>query len=228
MAHRNLVGVFRDCAKCGDATEIVSVLQRYCKPCRLDVTRVAVRGANRRRRERERRSRPAVFIKCSVCEAAVVRVSGMQRFCETCRREHYARDARARTRRWRAEHPAHKIEARRYARERRKRSPTYAVAARMSASIYEALRLVKAGRSWETLVGYSLADLSRHLERQFDGRMQWNNYGSWHIDHIRPISSFHFASAEDQEFRDCWALTNLRPLWAENNLAKSGKRIFLL
>lgn len=98
----------------------------------------------------------------------------------------------------------------------------------MSVGIYQALKSEKAGRRWESLAGYTLNDLVQHLERQFLHGMTWGNYGDWHIDHIRPVSSFMYASAEDQEFRDCWALTNLRPMWALDNITKGGQKVFLV
>jgi len=90
----------------------------------------------------------------------------------------------------------------------------------------------KKRRHWESLVGYSLADLMQHIERQFLRGMTWGNYGrgdgKWHIDHILPKSSFAFASADDLEFKACWALTNLRPMWGKDNISKHAKRLYLL
>lgn len=103
---------------------------------------------------------------------------------------------------------------------------------RMSANIYHALADRKAGRGWESLVGYTLADLMQHLERQFAPGMTWDNWGRgtecWHIDHIVPRCAFSFETEEDPGFRACWALTNLRPLWEPENHKKSGDRILLL
>ena len=76
---------------------------------------------------------------------------------------------------------------------------------------------------------YSIEELARHLERQFSEGMTWDNYGRlWHVDHILPSSSFHFERADDPDFKFCWALSNLRPLWAKDNLKKNAKRIFLI
>lgn len=77
-------------------------------------------------------------------------------------------------------------------------------------------------------LGYSAGELRVHLERQFVGEMSWDNYGQWHIDHIVPIASFEFSSVEDPGFIRAWALTNLRPLWAIDNLKKSSKVEFLV
>jgi hypothetical protein len=81
----------------------------------------------------------------------------------------------------------------------------------------------KNNNHWEDLVGYSLEDLSRHLEKQFEPGMTWGNYGryGWHIDHIIPVSLWEFESYADREFKQCWALCNLQPLWAKDNFKKN-------
>lgn len=81
----------------------------------------------------------------------------------------------------------------------------------------------KGGRSWQKLVNYTREQLMNHLEKQFREGMSWDNYGEWQVDHIRPIASFNFNSAEDPQFKECWALNNLQPLWAEENLMKADK-----
>lgn len=81
----------------------------------------------------------------------------------------------------------------------------------------------KNGRHWEDLVGYTLQDLMAHLESLFKEGMNWDNYGKWHIDHIRQIAIFNFDSFENKDFKDCWALENLQPLWAKENLSRSKK-----
>ena len=86
----------------------------------------------------------------------------------------------------------------------------------------------KNGKRWESLVGYSRTELKAHIERQFINGMAWDNWGAWHIDHIIPINSFSISSADDEEFKTCWSLPNLRPIWAEENQSKSDKLIYLL
>jgi hypothetical protein len=60
--------------------------------------------------------------------------------------------------------------------------------------------------------------------------MNWDNYGKyeegklkWHIDHIIPHSSFEYTSMNDESFKKCWSLENLRPLEAVENIKKSNK-----
>jgi len=81
----------------------------------------------------------------------------------------------------------------------------------------------KKERGWESLVGYSIRDLMKHLEKQFTAGMSWANYGEWHIDHIIPVSKFNFTSTDDFDFKRCWALSNLQPLWASENVRKHAK-----
>jgi len=73
------------------------------------------------------------------------------------------------------------------------------------------------------LLGCSLKTLKQHLENQFKPGMTWENHGKWHIDHIRPCASFDLSKPEEQ--KKCFHYTNLRPLWAEENLRrKKGRR----
>lgn len=59
------------------------------------------------------------------------------------------------------------------------------------------------------------------LEQQFTEGMTWENYGEWHVDHIRPCVSFDLSIPEQQQ--ECFHYTNLQPLWAKDNLQKSDK-----
>jgi len=92
----------------------------------------------------------------------------------------------------------------------------------VSRAVYKSLKGRKTGKHWEKLVGYTLKDLMEHLEKQFDGKMNWGNYGSyWEIDHRKPIALFKYNSPEDPEFKQCWSLENLQPLEKIENIRKS-------
>jgi hypothetical protein len=63
-----------------------------------------------------------------------------------------------------------------------------------------------------------------HLEARFVPGMTFENYGKvWHIDHIKPNRLFNYESQEDEDFKKCWALSNLQPLFAADNLSKGGR-----
>src|SRR3546814_16235163 len=93
----------------------------------------------------------------------------------------------------------------------------------MSAGVKSSLGDGKNGRSWETLVGYTVDDLMAHIERQFLPGMSWDYRGEWHIDHIRPFCALEFTSPDDLQFRQAWALTTLRSLWAWVTLRTGGR-----
>ena len=76
---------------------------------------------------------------------------------------------------------------------------------------------------WLDVLGYSINELKSHIERLFTVGMSWENYGEWHIDHKIPVSAFNFSLVEDIDFKRCWSLKNLRPLWARDNLRKSAR-----
>lgn len=101
--------------------------------------------------------------------------------------------------------------------------PKFKVDLNISSQIRQSLRGGKRGQSWETLVGYTLAELVRHLESQFATGMCWENYGEWHIDHRVPRSWFDYKDTDDPKFKQCWALSNLQPKWAAENRAKGNK-----
>lgn len=101
--------------------------------------------------------------------------------------------------------------------------PKLRLSSSMSSSMRRSLKTGKNGMHWESLIPYTLDDLVAHLENLFQPGMTWDNYGKWHIDHKRPISSFNFSNWFDIEFQECWALENLQPLWRMENISKGAK-----
>jgi len=78
----------------------------------------------------------------------------------------------------------------------------------------------KEGRTHE-LLGYNGKELCEHLESLFKDGMTWDNQGEWHIDHRIPQS--HFTNID--QLKECFALDNLKPEWAEWNMSKSNRFI---
>jgi hypothetical protein len=83
---------------------------------------------------------------------------------------------------------------------------------------------------------YTIIELKKYIECKFDTWMNWNNWSkfnsktwndndpstwTWNIDHIIPQSKLPYKSMSDDNFKKCWALENLRPLSAKENLLKS-------
>ena len=74
-------------------------------------------------------------------------------------------------------------------------------------------------------LGCSIEEFKAYIESLFQPGMTWGNWGKgnnkWHIDHIRPISSFDL-SDRDQLKKACH-YSNLQPLWEVDNLIKGAK-----
>ena len=96
----------------------------------------------------------------------------------------------------------------------------------------------KRGDSSIMHLNYSISQLREHLENQFESWMSWDNYGvykinewddndpstwKWQIDHIIPQSKLKYSSIDDELFKRCWSLDNLRPLNAKKNLLKGNR-----
>jgi hypothetical protein len=124
------------------------------------------------------------------------------------------------TQKWNAEN----VERRRWHRRKLRSTLRGRLNSNISTAICNSLKgRKKTGRHWEGLVGFTLEQVKSGLERQFTGGMTWENYGLWHIDHKIPITAFNFDNPEDYDFRRCWALSNLQPLWAKENMSKKDK-----
>lgn len=89
--------------------------------------------------------------------------------------------------------------------------------------IWTALKIqgLQKNNSTMELTGCSKEELIEHLESQFSEGMTWENWSlnGWHIDHIRPISSFDLS--DPAQVKECFHYSNLQPLWAIDNLKKS-------
>lgn len=59
-----------------------------------------------------------------------------------------------------------------------------------------------------------------HIESKFVSGMSWHNKNLWHVDHIIPLTAFNLL--DETECKKAFHYTNLQPLWAEDNWAKSS------
>lgn len=106
----------------------------------------------------------------------------------------------------------------------RNEDPAFKLRKNFSRIVNHVLKGNKNGKSIKKYLPYTFEELKIHLESQFDEKMNWQNYGSyWHVDHIYPQSALPYVSMEEENFKKCWALENLRPLEAIANIKKSNK-----
>jgi hypothetical protein len=120
-----------------------------------------------------------------------------------------------------------KIKNKIYVKNRRKIDLNYKMMSNLRCRVYSIIKKQKTIKTKKSLdlIGCSLEYLKKHLENQFQDGMSWENYGKfgWHIDHIKPCSSFDLTDPNQQ--KECFNYKNLQPLWWYDNLAKSNKII---
>lgn len=255
MADEN-VGQTKVCTKCGAAKLATSDffsrhklgksgLRPQCKAC-INAAE-AVRRETPEAKQRQRAWKAANRDRVSASNAKYASGRGRE-FQRDYRKTHkealrlhklaYRAANREKIREWQRAYRAKNLEAARgyasaYQRRMFAAAGPKAFSSRVSVLIRSSIRSRLAGsrgcRSWHAVLGYTTEELMRHIERQFQRGMSWSNHGrnGWHIDHIIPVVSFMFSSTDDPEFRACWALSNLRPLWAGENINKSAKRLTL-
>ena len=111
-----------------------------------------------------------------------------------------------------------------YANKRYKEEPVYRLLKNMRNGMWSVLSgKAKSSHTME-YVGMSPDELMNHLENKFTEGMTRDNYGKWHIDHIRPLASFDFTGPDrEEQLHIAWSHTNLQPLWALDNIRKGAR-----
>jgi len=144
---------------------------------------------------------------------------------------------------WRLKNPEkHKAISIKKAKKQRQK-PSFKIRSHVSRQINFALHrqgTSKKGNSVLNFLSYTIQELKEHLEKQFEPWMNWGNYGiyrsskwdddnqstwTWQIDHIIPQSMLLYISMEDENFKKCWALENLRPLNSKQNIFDGSNKV---
>ena len=126
-------------------------------------------------------------------------------------------------RRWRKKNPERQKEYRKREYKRNRLNPMFRLHSNIRCVLSRCINKKRVGKKTFEILGYTLDELKSHIESQFTDGMTWDNYGNWHIDHIIAKSFFVFNSIDDVEFKMCWRLENLQPLWAKDNMSKGNK-----
>ncbi len=110
---------------------------------------------------------------------------------------------------------------RQWKRNKAKTDPAWRIAQGLRSRLSHIMKGANIG-GMERLIGCGIEQLRRHLESGFTKRMTWENYGThWHVDHILPVASFDHS--DERQVKQCWHWSNLGPLEAKANLAKSDR-----
>lgn len=96
----------------------------------------------------------------------------------------------------------------------------------------------KNGLSCKKYLDYTIKQLKDHLQSNFESWMTWENQGkynpniwndndtstwTWQLDHIVPQSKLPYVNMTDENFKKCWALENLRPYSAKQNVIENSR-----
>jgi hypothetical protein len=190
-------------------------MEKLCSKC----GQVAAFGPNKARRD-------GMSVYCKLCTPAVQAAYKLRhREALALKSAEYYQDNREKTLVRMAEYRAtHRPQIAAYNLARVRSS----VQVRLGENLRRRMRLalrgqVKSGSAVRDL-GCTISELRTHLEALFQPGMTWENWGvdGWHIDHIRPLSSFDLTDRE--QFLLACHYTNLQPLWAADNLVKSDKQ----
>jgi len=110
-----------------------------------------------------------------------------------------------------------------YIKKRRTTDPLYKLILSARVQVHRILKFIGTNKEHQSFeyIGCTPKELLKHLEKQFLPGMNWSNYSKngWHIDHIRPLSSF-----TQETIMQANHYTNLQPLWAKDNLSKGAKQ----
>lgn len=109
---------------------------------------------------------------------------------------------------------------------KRKDDPVFSLSERVRGLLGSAMRRMgytKKAKT-QTILGCDWHVFAAHIERQFLRGMNWANRQDWHLDHIVPLAT---AKTEEDVIR-LNHFTNLRPIWAKDNLSKGAQITHLI
>lgn len=206
------------CTKCGVEFINNKINVYICNKCKED-------------KKQERRENKKVYVTkvCTICGKEFVTSDSRIVCCsDECRRI----NANIKAKEYRDNpltRPKYKEAGRKYVKKRLKTDIDYKLKFNIQSTILRYLKKYgKQGKSLHTLeyLDYTMQDLKKYLESQFEPDMTWDNHGTlWHIDHIKPVASYKFVKDGEEDIeavKQCWSLDNLRPLYKKDNLSKGS------
>lgn len=110
---------------------------------------------------------------------------------------------------------------REYFAKRAKADPLFKLGNNLRHLVYNRFKARSWGKSVRTqeLLGCTFEEFAAHLQNQFKAGMTLENYGEWHIDHIKPCA----VATSPEELVALFHYSNLQPLWASENITKGSK-----
>ena len=145
---------------------------------------------------------------------------------------------------WRKDNPDKVREHKRNTeRNRKNKDPIFKLRKECSNMVRKMLKTQsssKEGNSVNSFFPFTIEELKKHLEALFEPWMTWDNHGiyeskiwddnnpttwTWQLDHINPQSDYPYSKMGSENFNIIWALSNLRPYSAKQNILDGVSRI---
>jgi len=106
---------------------------------------------------------------------------------------------------------------------KRKTDPIFKLSVYLRSRIYRAFKRNFWNKRNKTkdILGCDFDTAKKYIERLFTKGMSWDNFGEWVIDHRIPLNS----AKNEQDLISLCHISNLQPMWAEENREKWDKII---
>jgi hypothetical protein len=145
--------------------------------------------------------------KCTLCESEYIKKTPHQKYCsDPCKQ-----------RGKKINNPDVYKQCIKRSNEKQAKKPEYKLSRNIRRRILEALHGKSKSKPTFDMLGYTPEELVSHIQQLFEFGMTWDNYGQWHVDHIKPVSMHRLKTPRD--FAKCWSLKNLRPRWATTKIS---------
>lgn len=191
----------------------------HCKNCRLEYTKNNKEKLSKRQKELRQKNKDIINKKTRE------RYNKNKEIMRQKRREYYLqnRDRLIIRDRLRSKKDKTKKRVCERLKQRKQQDPAYKILCNLKRRIVSVIRNNTKADTSKKLLGCTKEEFMKYIESKFTDGMNWDNYGyyGWHIDHIRPCSSFDMSDPEQQ--KQCFHYTNLQPLWMRDNLLKGDK-----
>lgn len=108
-----------------------------------------------------------------------------------------------------------------YEKYQHKNNPQYKLKKLLRNRIQTALKVQGSNKTGSAVrdLGISIPEFKAYIESMFRDSMTWENHGKvWHLDHIKPLSSFDLSDKEQFLIAANWK--NYQPLLTKENLSK--------
>lgn len=108
-----------------------------------------------------------------------------------------------------------------YQKKRRQTDPLFRLISNLRTRVCEHCHSIRLQKKHTTIqaLGCNMSEFKEYMQSKFKDGMTWDNYGSWHVDHIKPIS----LATNEEEVMTLNHYTNLQPLWKHDNFLKGNK-----